>query len=428
MIERIIKKFNTGIIHMLGANTLNKVITMLSNMIITRILSKSSYGVWTFALNIYSYLNIVNGLGLLSGAFQVGAEHKKEQEEYQTFKYCIRTGLIIDAIFFAVFLVGAPFVTFSVSEAKPFVIAYIPLIGFEFALHSLQYILYCENRIKEYAKSLNLNTVLFTIGTCVGSLFDVKGIIIGRFLAYTISITTLIIILKKELVVVLNSDKLTRIQKKSLWQYSLFTGATTALNSLLYLIDVSMIASLIKSAETIAVYKVGTLIPNAMSFVPASIVASFLPQIVAHNKDYNWLKDKTKRLYANLIILNVAICSTLFIFTPQIITIISGSQYLESVPVFRLLIVGYFFSGSFRTASANILASMRHIKSNLIISSTTCALDIIFNYMFIRNMGMIGASYATLVVEIITALLSFSFMYKAVFLYKGEDNEKKCTP
>ena len=69
-------QLQSGMLQMLTANVLNKVVAMVSNMVITRVLTKPEYGIWSYVLNIYSYVGLLTGLGLLSGAFQFGAENR----------------------------------------------------------------------------------------------------------------------------------------------------------------------------------------------------------------------------------------------------------------------------------------------------------------------------------------------------------------
>ena len=107
--------------------------------------------------------------------------------------------------------------------------------------------------------------------------------------------------------------------------------------------------------------------------------------------------------------------------SPFIIRIISGEKYLASVPVLRVLTLGYFCSGTFRNLSLNLLAAFRRVHFGLFIAILTCVLDIGLNYYFIKGFGMIGAAYATFLVDIITAIISFG--YVVYLLRKGTINE-----
>ena len=61
-----------------------------------------------------------------------------------------------------------------------------------------------------------------------------------------------------------------------------------------------MIAAFIGSEETLAVYKVATLIPNALAFVPASVVVCIVPDVVAHSQNPRWLKTTMRKTFAGM--------------------------------------------------------------------------------------------------------------------------------
>ena len=215
-----------------------------------------------------------------------------------------------------------------------------------------------------------------------------------------------------------------RISKKEtgdLWHYSVFTGISSAMNVVVYSLDVTLIGGIIKSASQIASYKVATLVPNALQFIPVSVVVSVLPSVIYNKNNAAWIKNYLKKLYLGMFICNTIICAGVFIFAPLIIRIFSGDGYEESVSVLRVLTLGYFFSGTFRNLSANILAAFKRVRFNLFISIMTCVFDLLFNILLINKYGMIGAAYATLLVDILAAVLSFGYM--VYIIMRGQINE-----
>lgn len=403
-------QLSQGIAQMLGANVLNRVIQMLSNMAITRLLTKSEYGMWSYVLNVYSYLNLLSGLGLLSGALQFGAENRNEKEEFQYYKYCLKVGLAIDTVLIILFIAGTCFVDMALEGAKGYVRLYAPILILEYLLNLLLTILRCENRIPQYAKILNINTVLTAVGTCVGALFGITGVIVGKYSAVLLSALQVLQKTKTEVKQVRQAKELEKVQIKPLWHYSLFVGASAAMNMLLYLLDVSMIAELIRDPADIANYKVATLIPTALGFIPNSVITAVLPNIILHHNDKKWLRGNIGKLFFCMAALNVCICAGLFLLAPSIIQLVSGVQYLPAVPIFRVLIIEYFFNGTFRMLSINILAGLHCVNYGLFLSGVSAICDICFNYYLIQNYAAIGAAYATLSVVLITSVLAFSYL------------------
>jgi len=417
MLKRIKTEFSImldrlkhGVFQVFTANVLNKIIVMVSNMIITRLLTKSDYGLWSYVLNIYSYASLITGIGLASGAFQFGAENRGSKKEYGFFKYCLSVGLIINGLISAIFICASFFMKHTIEGAGIYIQFYVPVILMEYTVEILSTVLRCDGRIKEFARVMNVNTFLVVAFTCIGALFGIHGVIIGKYIAAILSILYLLKLTKREIHLIRNGTKLSNSEKKDLWHYSLFTGLSSALNRVLYLIDVSMIASLMQNAVDVANYKVATLIPNSLGFIPTSVILVIMPSIVANNKDFPWLRKNLKKTYMWLFLLNVFIGAILIIFSPLIITIISGEQYLDSVAPFRVLVLGYVISGTFRSLSTNVLAGLRHVVFNLIISITSGVADIILNYFLISKIGMIGAAYATLGVETLASVISMSLI------------------
>lgn len=408
--EKLVGVLHSSIVRVMSANVLNKVIAMLCNMVITRILPPSEFGLWSYILNVYSYLNLVTGFGLLAGAFQFGAENRGKDEEYSYFKYCFKIGTIIDLFLVIIFIIFSLFYSFSLVGAAPFIRCYIPILIIEYLLVLTENLLRCEDRIREYANILNLNSILISVSTCVGAYIGIFGVIAGKYIANGISLLVVLLSLKKEMHSILYAKQLPGSSKRLLWHYSLLTGLSSTLNCVLYLLDVSMIAKLIKDSTVIATYKVATIIPNALMFIPSSVVIAVLPNIISNQNNVNWLFRYLKKYYMYLMCFNMTLSIMIIIFAPQIITLLSGKRYLGAVPAFRVLIVGYFISGTFRTLSLNVLAGFRRVNFNFFVSIISILCDVIFNYEMIKRFETLGAAYATLGVEVITTIIAFSYV------------------
>lgn len=410
----VLQQLRHNVIQVFTANVVNKIVVMISNMIITRLLTKSQYGLWSYVLNIYSYASLVSGLGLASGVFQFGVENRGKKEEFGLYKYCLSVGLIINSIISLIFIGGSWVIKYSIPDVKKFISIYLPILLLEYIIEILLTILRCKDKIGAYAKLININTILVAFFTCAGANFGVLGVIIGKYIAAVISIIYIIKNTRHYLTEIIKTKLFPKWLKKELWHYSVFTGMCSTLNRVLYLLDVSMIASLMKNAMDVAVYKVATLIPNSLEFIPSSVIIVILPNIISNKEDAEWLKKNIRVVYIGLFILNLIIGSFLIVLAPFVIGIISGKQYLDAVPPFRILVLGYIVAGTFRNLSTNILAGLKYVTFNLIISITTGIADIMLNYFLIKNIGMIGAAYATLGVELIASVLSFLFVVKAI--------------
>lgn len=420
-LNKVINLLKSNILVLMSANLVNKIVAMMSNMVITRILTVTQFGIWSYTFNIYSYLSLLSGLGLLSGAFVYGAENKGSEKANSYYRYCLKKGLFVNAILIVIVILSTMFIPLTIQDSAKYIRVYSFAIIGEFIFNSILNIMRCNNKIKEYARALNTNTIMTAVGTCIGAIFGIYGVVISRLLAITFSCIILIYNNKETLKNVVKANELLKVEIKDLWRYSLFTGISAMLNTVVYLLDVTMIASILSSTTEVAIYKVATFIPSALVIVPTSIITCVLPDLVYKIKNRQSINSDIKKIFISTFTINLIICSSLIILAYPLIILLSGHQYIDAIPVFRILVISYFFNGTFRSISTNILAGMKKIKYNISLSLITIILDIIFNICLINRYGMIGAAYATLSVSIIASVIAFSYVYNIV--KKGEVGE-----
>ena len=130
--------------------------------------------------------------------------------------------------------------------------------------------------------------------------------------------------------------------------------------------------------------------------------------------------EKYKKVVLGLGGLNLVISTMLFFAAPLVIRLVYGEQYLDAVPVFRILAVNYFFSGTFRLLSGNLLVTQRKLKFNLIVAIISSSINVVADYFFIRTWGSIGAAWATVLVVIVSGAMSTVYLVK-VFRNRGKE-------
>ncbi len=401
------QRLKKGILQVFTASVVNKAVSMLSNMVLTRILAQNAYGIFSYVLNVHSYANLIMGFGLAAGALQFGAENRNKPAQEQFYRYCAKAGMLANIGIVLVF-VGFSFTgKMPFAQAGYYVRIYMPLILLEYLRTLFLVVLRSQSRFGVYSKLTTVHTVFTAVCTCGGAVWGVNGVIVGKYAAELLSLLIILYVMRGTLRAVLHAGRLNAVQKKALWHYSVFNGISSTLNQILYLIDISMIAAFIGAEETLAVYKVATLIPNALAFVPASVVVCIVPDVVAHSQNPRWLKTTMRKTFAGMFAVNFCISLVLIVFAPWIIRIVSGEQYLAAAAPFRVLVAGYCIAGTFRVLSVNFLAALKAVRRNVVCSLLMCASDIVLNCLLIPKCGMMGAAYATFGGEVIASLLTF---------------------
>ena len=187
-----------------------------------------------------------------------------------------------------------------------------------------------------------------------------------------------------------------------------------AASIILYNLDIFTLGIMISHQEVIASYKIATYIPNALSFIPSSLIIYIYPFFVEHAKDKEWIKHHYKSLLTIFGLFNFGVSTLLIIMAPFIIRVVFGEQYLDSISVFRILSLGYFFNATFRNTAGNLLVTQRKLNINFWIGLLSGVVNVLGNVILIKIYGPIGAALTTLIVMVISGLVSVGYFYKVI--------------
>lgn len=198
----------------------------------------------------------------------------------------------------------------------------------------------------------------------------------------------------------------------SIIKFSGWLGVNKVASVLAGKIDIQMIALLVGAVST-GYYA----IPSRLIFFVTVLVGSFsaviAPRLASFN---NHSKEKAyilkTLLFSLLIIFGLGIW---FVIAEPFITILFGEKYIESVLIFRLLIIS-MVPFVLTTPSVNaIIYGMK--KPGLVgyFSVFQLISVIILNFLFIPKHGAIGATYTLIIVNIFLAIYSWFFTVKHYF-------------
>lgn len=399
-----------GLFHIFGSNTVNRLISFVSNSVVIRTLSKEQYGLFGSAYNVFNLVGLVNGFGMANAMLLYCSEDRTEQEKSTIYQYTLKAG------FLASMLLSIGMVLYGI-YGKTGIEGNSRYIVFLSALPMLDYLqlyvlsfLRTRRENKTYARLMTFNTCTRFVFDFLGALLGrISGLILGRYLVYGVTILA---------GAAMCADKyrgpgkrcITEELKKVLWNYAVKTGGTSALNQIVYLVDIALISYLISDAAVVARYKVAAMIPEALNIIPQSTMVTFLPYFSARKSDGDWVAKNCKRLFAGALILNFFISLVLCAGAPVFLRIIGGVQYLDGARCFQILSISYFFLATFRLFSTNLLAVFHKVTFNFAISVFTGTSNILLDYFLILKYGSIGAAWATLITVVLASLCSFPYL------------------
>lgn len=393
------------------ANIINQVVAFVSGFVLIRVLSKSDYGIYAYALNIYSFFALFNGFGVESACLQLGSEKRKDTARANSYmKFGLFWGSVFNLMLGLMIVLGAAFFPIAIEEAKPVLalFAVLPLLTTIFNCSQTYFRYNLMNAA--YARGSVVNTVLILAGSVLGAiLYRAPGLILCREAAFVISIGFGIFFLKFPIREIMKAARISITEKMDMLKISLISMLNIATGQLLYLIDVFLIGMLISDSLVVASYKTATIIPNAMLFIPTSLVVYIYPYFAEKQADKKWVKQTFGKILKYFTLVNAIITILLILLAPLIIQIFFGKQYLDAVPAFRVLSLSYFFSASFRKLTGNLLVTQRKLKVNFWIGILEGVLNVVSNWILIQWLGAIGAAITTLIICIVSSLVSVAY-------------------
>jgi O-antigen/teichoic acid export membrane protein len=175
-------------------------------------------------------------------------------------------------------------------------------------------------------------------------------------------------------------------------------------------IDQVMIKEML-GEHSVGIYSVAYQLYEAPLFIALLVSKSVYPLIVKYYQSNKIrLFDIYLKLSSYMTLLSYIIVIIFLVFSENIILILYGEKYYESANVLLFLSFGLIpmFNAFLRSSYIIISGNQKIILYTTLFSAIT---NILLNIYFIRNFGVIGATYAT----VMTQLLSLLFL-NAVFM------------
>lgn len=419
--SNVTKLKNTGFNYIFLSSVANKMISLLSSVLLVRILTKADYGVFAYAYNIIGLFMLATGFGAASGVLQLCSEDRTKEEKIDIFRFGCKYGMGVNFIMGLVILSVAIFVPLPIKGANVCLalMSFLPMAQLFFDLQSTY--LRVELKNKEYAITNTMSTILILVFGCMLSLlFREKGLIIAYYISS--AATAIFACIAYKAPVSLKKLNISKASLKEFFRISGISMVNNGLSHLLYLLDVFIIGIVIANETVIADYKIATTIPTALLFIPSTIVIYIYPYFAKNKGNRDWLEKNYRKVTYVLGLVNLSISLVLIALAPFIISFIFGKQYLAAVPVFRILCANFVVSGTFRVLAGNVLVTQGKLEFNLFESICSSLVNTVLNVIMITRWGSLGAAIATLVTVVFSSVLSTGYLLY-VFKHGSTNNE-----
>ncbi len=418
--NKILLKLRSDFIIVLFANLLSYTIAFSSSVIYVRILGKSEFGIYTFAFGIVSLFLLVNGFGAATGVLQFVSKYKHNQSlQLSYLKFAFISGGLFNLIISGFIIIYAFIMPLPVAGAKECLIlmAFFP-VG-RLYIDIFQAYLRATEQNKLQARFLIANNIVLLLFCIVGILWlKLNGLIIFTYIGYVVMYLVSLIFFKlPNFIHIPNHDK---INSREFINYSFFSTLSNAFSGLLFVLDTIIIGYVVKDAKLLASYKVATIIPFAINFIPNIIVNYFYPQFVQFSHNSLKIKQLARFISIRMFIFSASISLFLIIFAQPIILLIFGVDYHDSILPFQIISFGYWIIATFRTINGNIIAALGRAKLSFYITAVMLVINIITTYLMVLHYSINGAAIAIVIMYTLSSLIGYIALK---FLLRGDKSD-----
>lgn len=402
---------------------LTKAAAFLGSIVLVRVVSKQDYGVLSYMENIYTYVYLFAGLGLNNAVFRYVVLKESSADKLGVISFVLSRGFAINIIIVALGFVASLLFPFSPEFARAAGLLPIMLLAlpFQFSYDTFSYSLRALFRNRPYAVAAIAAIVLVWSGKVVGALLSgLDGAVWAGVLAYAMMALVLLAFFVFFVFSGVRSSKTLPGEGRSYFSYGLQFMVTNGLWSMFLQNDLLLIGLLTGDSLAVADYRVAYVVPSAISILSSSVGIFVSPYFIRHERDYAWVWRNYKRVIAGVCCMLGALCFLIAAVCEQFVQIFYGSEYLNVIPLMRLLLVSSFITNGVRYTTANLLSATGKVRSNMVVALVGIAAQIILDLILIPVLGVYGAALASILVYggmAVAVVLVFVKEYR----HKGEE-------
>ena len=200
---------------------------------------------------------------------------------------------------------------------------------------------------------------------------------------------------KKYVKLKLVSDTHWNEYKSSILLFFVNSIATT-----IYINSDTTILGILKDDYSVGLYSVAVKIYTIVKQVFNAVIATTIPRLAyLRNNDVRGFERLTKTMISMATVFTIPAAVGIIILRKEIITLISGSSYLEAAPTLSILAVAIFFGVLANILANGVLICMGRekyvVKATIVSAIENATLNFIFIPIFSQN----GAAFTTLLAE-----------------------------
>ncbi len=409
--EKILNLVKGGFVHILFGNTLIKLISFISSIVIVRLVTKNEFAYFSYSNNLYSYINMFSALGLSTALLKFCSVSSSREERKAYFDFTIKFGSIFQLLLSLILCLIICIIDIPFPNAKKIIYLSIFIPTMTHVVTTVQMYNRSQLQNKRYTKMAVIQSVVtLFLSILFVNFFGIKGAIFAQYIAMFCTIFIGNEFVKKDLYKI-KKINLSKQQLKPFFVMGISLMVANLFSVVMQYNEMFLVNNIIQSEVDTANYKVAMQIPSQLAIISGSIVVYFFPIIARmQNKKMIWEKAKKIGVLTFLIISIISIIGSLF--APYIIRFVYGDLYKDAITLTNIFWLVYAINAGFRMIPLNILVAIGNVKFNSIVSIISAIIHFSLSYYFITKMGIMGAAYAIGIVYFFSGIIYWYYLYK----------------
>lgn len=395
------KAINSGFIHVFIANIFSYLVAFCASIAYAHLLHPADFGIYSFCYTIITFCLLVNGFGAASGVLQFVSKTNNYELQLSYLKYAMRLGIFFNVILSIIILFYAILTPLPITNSKHILIAmaFFP-VGRLYIDVFLAYLRATRQNILLAKFSVSNNSILLILNICGIYYYGLLGLVVGTYISYLVMIITSSFYFKLPNVFAFG---ITKFNKSEFFSYSIYATIGNAFSQLLFSLDILILGYIVKDAVILANYKVATVIPFALNFVPGVIVTFFYPLFAKNSSNIAYVRQLKNKVMKLILSFTIPTSLVLIIIAKPLLGIIFGHQFTHSVLPFQILTFGFSIA-AMRILYGNVLASLGKAKFAMWFNLVIAIFNVVITYTLVNWYGIIGAACGIVIIYTIAAI------------------------
>lgn len=398
------KIVSSGFLHVFSANIVSYLVAFCGSIAYARLMGVHDFGIYAFSYNIITFFLLVNGFGAASGVLQFVSRSSNSAVQLSYLKYSLKLGIGFNILLSIGIVIYAYTFSLPIPGARNLLLlmAFFP-VG-RLYIDVFQAFLRATHDNANLAKfAISTNLILLFSNILGIYIYGLRGFVIATYLSYG-----LIILLATYIYKLPNLFKVVQgnINKKEFINYSIYATLGNAFAQLLFILDILLLGYIIQDGAIVAAYKVATVIPFALNFIPGIVSTFFYPYFAKNAANPDYIRNLRSKVQYGMLAFALPVSIILTLIARPLILFIFGAQYGQSILPFQILVFGFWIVATFRTINGNILASLGKARTAMWLNVVIVSINIILTYVLVTFYGIVGAAIGVVAIYILAGFFA----------------------